>query len=250
MAGLYTAYIMIRCFVQPSLAPPYGVAHIAFRDKVIASIRYILPLGSIVFLVVGLIFLGIATPTEAAALGAFGCFILAFLYRGLSWEVIRASFFGTIRTSVMIFLILSASVAFSQIMAYTGATSEMVEFVSKLPLPPLMLVIAMQVVMLFMGTFLESLPIMMITIPIFLPIIQVLNIDPIWFGVVMLLNMEMAVTSPPFGLCLFVMKSVVPAETTMKDIYLGAIPFLLCDLVAMALIIIFPSLVLWLPNLM
>jgi len=250
MAGLYTAYVMIRCFLQPSLAPPYSVARIRLSEKITASIRYILPLGSVVFLVVGLIFLGIATPTEAAALGAVGCFVLAFLYRSLKWEVIKSSFIGTIRTSVMVFLILSASVAFSQIMAYTGATSEMVEFVSKLPLPPLMLVMAMQVVMLFMGTFLESLPIMMITIPIFLPIIKTLNIDPVWFGVVMLLNMEMAVTSPPFGLCLFVMKGVSHPETTMRDIYLAAIPFLLCDLIAMALIMIFPSLVLWLPGFM
>ena len=150
----------------------------------------------------------------------------------------------------MVFAILSASVAFSQIMAYTGATSELIDLIIDLSLPPLMLVIAMQVVMLFMGTFLEAMPIMMITIPIFLPIIKALNISPIWFGVVMLLNMEMALTSPPFGLGLFVMKGVVPEEVTMRDIYLAAIPFLLCDLIAMVLIMAFPSLVLWLPNLM
>jgi tripartite ATP-independent transporter DctM subunit len=250
MAGLYGAYVTMRCFLQPSLAPPYSVAYFPLSDKILTSIRYVVPLGSVVFLVVGLIFLGIATPTEAAALGAAGCFVLAFLYRGLKWEVVKRSFVGTIRTSVMIFLILSASVAFSQIMAYTGATSEMVEFVSRLPLPPLMLVVAMQIVMLVMGTFLESLPIMMITIPIFLPIIKALGIDPIWFGVVMLLNMEMATTSPPFGLCLFVMKGVSPPGTTMRDIYLAAVPFLLCDSIAMALIMIFPSLVLWLPGFM
>jgi TRAP-type mannitol/chloroaromatic compound transport system permease large subunit len=113
-----------------------------------------------------------------------------------------------------------------------------------------MLVVAMQIVMLFMGTFLEAMPIMMITIPIFMPIIQALHINPIWFGVVMLLNMEMAMTSPPFGLSLFVMKSVCPPGVTMRDIYLAAIPFLLCDLVAMVLIMAFPALVLWLPGMM
>jgi tripartite ATP-independent transporter DctM subunit len=250
MAALYFAYVIIRCFLQPSLAPAYSVEHISLSEKIWASIRYILPLGSIVFLVIGLIFLGIATPTESAALGAVACFVLALLYRGLKWEVIKTTFVGTIRTTVMIFIILSASVAFSQIMAYTGATTEIVEFISQLSLSPLMLVVAMQIVMLVMGTFLESMPIMMITIPIFLPIIKILHIDPIWFGVVMLLNMEMALTSPPFGLGLFVMKGVSPPGVRMRDIYLAAIPFLFCDLVAMVLIILFPSLVLWLPSLM
>ena len=157
---------------------------------------------------------------------------------------------GTIRTTVMIFVILSASVAFSQIMAYTGATNKLIEFITELSLAPIMLVIAMQIVMLFMGTFLEAMPIMMITIPIFMPIIQALHINPIWFGVVMLLNMEMAMTSPPFGLSLFVMKGVSPPGVTMRDIYLAAIPFLLCDLVAMVLIMAFPVLVLWLPSMM
>lgn len=250
MAVLYMAYVMIRSMIQPHLAPPYDVVRISLSEKIWSSIRYIVPLGSIVFLVIGLIFLGIATPTESAAMGALGCFILAFIYRGLKWEVIKITFRSTIKTTVMIFFILSASVAFSQIMAYTGATNEIVEFITQLSLPPLMLVISMQLLMLFMGTFLESMPIMMITIPIFLPIINSLHIDITWFAVVMLLNMEMAMTSPPFGLSLFVMKSVAPPDVTMRDIYLSAIPFLLCDLVAMTLIMVFPSLVLWLPNLM
>ncbi|MCK5205985.1 MAG: TRAP transporter large permease subunit, partial [Desulfobacterales bacterium] len=206
MAGLYMAYVIIRSFLQPHLAPAYVVAQIPLSEKIWDSIRYILPLGSIVFLVIGLIFLGVATPTESAALGALGCFVLAFLYRGLSWKVLKITFVGTIRTTVMIFVILSASVAFSQIMAYTGATNKLIAFITKLSLSPIMLVVAMQIVMLFMGTFLEAMPIMMITIPIFMPIIQALHINPIWFGVVMLLNMEMAMTSPPFGLSLFVMK--------------------------------------------
>lgn len=250
MAGLYMAYVVIRSFLQPHLAPAYVVAQIPLSEKIWDSIRFILPLGSIVFLVIGLIFLGVATPTESAALGALGCFVLAFLYRGLSWKVLKITFVGTIRTTVMIFVILSASVAFSQIMAYTGATGKLIAFITKLPLTPIMLVVAMQIVMLFMGTFLEAMPIMMITIPIFMPIIQALHINPIWFGVVMLLNMEMAMTSPPFGLSLFVMKSVSPPEVTMRDIYLAAIPFLLCDLVAMVLIMAFPVLVLWLPSMM
>jgi tripartite ATP-independent transporter DctM subunit len=250
LATLYIGYIVIRSLLQPSLAPAYDLKAIPLSEKLKDSIRYILPLSSIVFLVIGLIFLGVATPTESAALGALGCFVLSVAYQGFRWPVIKEAFLGTIRSTVMIFLILAASVAFSQIMAYTQATSELVMLISNLDLPPILLIVAMQVVMLVMGTFLESMPIMMITIPIFLPIIQALGIDPIWFGVVMLLNMEMAMTSPPFGLSLFVMKGVSPEGISLRDIYAAALPFLLCDLVGMALIMVFPALVLWLPSLM
>lgn len=250
MSALYSGYIILRAILQPDLAPAYRVDEISLRDKLTASVRYVFPLGSIVFLVIGLIFLGIATPTESAALGALGCFLLTIVYRGLRLDLIRLAMTSTIRNTGMIFLIMSASVAFSQIMAYTQATSELVTIISKMALPPMALIVMMQLVMLLMGTFLESMPIMMITIPIFFPIVKALGLDTIWFGVVMLLNMEMAMTSPPFGLSLFVMKGVSPPGVTMRDIYLAALPFLLCDLAAMALIMLFPSLILWLPGLM
>ena len=119
-----------------------------------------------------------------------------------------------------------------------------------LPLPPILIVVSMQIVLLLLGTFMEPLTIMMVTIPIFMPIVKHLGFDPIWIGTIMLLNMEMATTSPPFGLVLFVMKGVAPADTKMKDIYLSAIPFLICDAAAMVLMMVFPGIVLWLPSLM
>ena len=250
MACLYAGYILVRCIMQPDLAPPYEIRHVPLFEKVVATIRYILPLGSIIFLVVGFIFLGIATPTEAAALGALGCFVLAFLYRGLNWHLTKQSFTATLQVTVMMFMILTGSMAFSQILAFTGSTQGLIQLAVGLPLPPILIVVAMQVVLLILGTFMEPLTIMMVTIPIFMPIIKQLGFDPIWFGTVMLLNMEMATTSPPFGLVLFVMKGVAPPDTRMKDIYMSAIPFLLCDIVAMVVIMAFPGVVLWLPSLM
>jgi len=250
MACLYAGYILVRCIMQPDLAPPYEIRQVPLFEKVVATIRYILPLGSIIFLVVGFIFLGIATPTEAAALGALGCFVLAFLYRGLNWHLTKQSFTATLQVTVMMFMILTGSMAFSQILAFTGSTQGLIQLAVGLPLPPILIVVAMQVVLLLLGTFMEPLTIMMVTIPIFMPIIKQLGFDPIWFGTVMLLNMEMATTSPPFGLVLFVMKGVAPPDTRMKDIYLSAIPFLICDLVAMVVIMVFPGIVLWLPSLM
>lgn len=250
MAVLYGAYVIGRCWLQPELAPSYAVPPTSLLDKIRATLRYVLPLSSIVFLVVGLIFLGIATPTEAAALGALGCLVLAFTYRGLSWEVLKTSVTGTLQVTIMMLMILTGSTAFAQILAYTGATQGLVEFALSIPLPPICVLIAMQIVLLIMGTFMEPLTIMMVTLPIFMPIVEKLAFNPLWFGAIMLLNMEMATTSPPFGLVLFVMKGVAPPGTTMGDIYKAGLPFLGCDAVAMALMMAFPGLVLWLPGLM
>ena len=250
MAVLYSGYILIRCRIQPHLAPSYQIEETPLLTKLVATVRHVLPLGSIVFLVVGLIFLGIATPTEAAALGALGCFVLAFCYRGLSWRVVKESFGGTLQVTVMMFMILTGSTAFSQILAFTGASQGLIELAVNLPLPPMMLLISMQVVLLVMGTFMEPLTIMMVTLPVFMPIVNHLGFNPLWFGAIMLLNMEMATTSPPFGLVLFVMKGVAPPGTEMRDIYLSALPFLACDAVAMIVMMAFPQVVLWLPGLM
>jgi tripartite ATP-independent transporter DctM subunit len=133
MAVLYAGYILVRCTLQPHLAPPYEMKHFPISEKVVATVRYILPLGSILFLVVGLIFLGIATPTEAAALGALGCFVLAFFYRGLNWDLTKRSFSSTLDVTVMMFMILTGSMAFSQLLAFTGATQGLIKLAVGLP---------------------------------------------------------------------------------------------------------------------
>jgi len=135
-------------------------------------------------------------------------------------------------------------------LAYTGASRGLLEFAVGLPLSPIFLLMTMQIILLAMGTFMEPLSIMMVTLPIYMPIIHAMGFNPLWFGAIMLLNMEMAVTSPPFGLSLFVMKGVAPPDTTMGDIYRAALPFLGCDLVVMVAMIFFPPLVLWLPGMM
>jgi tripartite ATP-independent transporter DctM subunit len=219
-------------------------------EKIVASVQYVLPLGFIILLVVGVIFFGIATPSEAAATGAIGTFILAAFYRRLSWEVLKKAGWGTLHITVMLFMIITGAVAFSQILAYTGASRGLVEFVVALPLAPIFIIVAIQIVLLFLGMFMGVVAIMMITLPIFVPVITSLGFDPVWFAVIFILNMEMATTSPPFGLSLFVMKGVAPPDTTIGDCYRAALPFLGCDLIVMILLIAFPSIVLWLPGLM
>ena len=250
MAILYATYIIVRCWLQPSIAPAYEPVRVSLAEKIIAFIKYVLPLGLILFLVIGVIFMGIATPTEAAASGSLGCFILAAAYRKLNWEMLKKSIGATLQVAVMMFMIFIGSTTFAQLMAYTGASRGLLEFAVGLPLSPILLLVVMQVILLAMGTFMEPLSIMMVTIPIYFPIVIALGYNPLWFAAIMLLNMEMAVTSPPFGLSLFVMKGVAPRDTTMGDIYRAALPFLGCDLIVMLAMIFFPPLVLWLPGLM
>jgi tripartite ATP-independent transporter DctM subunit len=250
MAVLYATYITIRARLQPHLAPIYDVPPFTLMEKVMPTVRYILPLGFILFLVLGVIFLGIATPSEAAALGCLGTFILAAAYRRLTLALVKKALLETVQITAMVLLIMTGALAFSQIMSYTGASQGLVEAAINLPIAPIFVVILMLIVILFLGMFMDVVAIMMITLPIFIPIIKAIGFEPVWFGAMYLLNIEMATTSPPFGLSLFVMKGVAPPDTTMGDIYLGALPFLSCDLVAMILMLVFPNIVLWLPGLM
>jgi len=248
MAFLYATYIVIRCKLQPSIAPEYEFKRTPLLEKMVIGVRYILPVGFIVFLVVGLIFLGVATPSEAAATGSVGTFILAAIYKRFSWDVVRKSVKGTLRITVMILAIIMGAMIFGQVLAASGATKGLVSFVLDLPLTPMLVLVAMQLLMLFLGTCMEAITIMMITIPMFMPIVRALGFNEVWFAVIMLMNMEIAPTSPPFGVNLFVMKGVAPADTTMGDIYRAALPFIGCDLIAMALVICFPGIAIWLVN--
>ncbi|MBU0464657.1 MAG: TRAP transporter large permease subunit [Proteobacteria bacterium] len=250
MAFFYAAYVIIRCILQPDLAPSYEVEKVQFFEKIVLTCKYVLPLGLIIFLVIGLMFLGVATPTESAATGALGCFILALIYKGWDWKIMARSISSTLKVTVMMFMIMAGAMAFSQILAFSGASSGMVKLAGNLNMHPMFILIFMQIILLFMGVFMEPLTIMMVTLPVYIPIINNLGFDPIWFNTIMLINMEMATTTPPFGLVLFVMKGVAPSNTTMGDIYRAGLPFLACDAIVMALIMIFPALALYLPNLM
>jgi tripartite ATP-independent transporter DctM subunit len=250
IALFYGSYVVLRCWLQPQLAPPFDVPRISFRAKASGTLVHVVPLGLIIFLVIGLIFLGVATPSEAAALGALGIILLAAAYRKMDMAVLKKSIIGTIRISSMMFMIIVGSMTFSQIMAFSGASAGLIRIVTEMELPPLMVLIAMQVLLIFLGCFMDNLSMVMIAIPIYLPIVNALHFNTLWFSLIMLINMEMANTTPPFGLLLFVMKGVAPPDTTMGEIYKAGLPFLLCDALAMILVMVFPQIALYLPGLM
>ena len=250
IAVLYLLYIVLRCRLQPSVAPEYSPETVAFSEKLWGFVKYVLPFGTIVFVVTGLIFAGLATPTESAGMGVVTTAGVIACYRGLSFDVVKKAVNATLRITVMMFMILTGSMAFSQILAFTGASRGLVEWVVGFDFSHLLVVIVMQALIVVLGTFMEAVSIMMITFPIFMPIIEALGFDPIWFGLLVLINMEIGMKTPPFGLCLFVMKGVVPEGTTMMDIYRSVVPFITIDMVAMLAIMFYPPIAMYLPSLM
>jgi len=248
LGALIGAYVVVRCWLDPSLAPRYEVARATFRQKITGTIKYVLPLGFIIFMVLGLMLLGVATPTEAASTGALATMLVTAVYGRLTWKMLKASLIGTLDISIMVFMIIAASNTFSSLLAFTGATRGLLSVVENLNVPPLVVLIGMQLIVFVMGTFMETISIMMICMPIFMPIVKMLGFDPVWFGVLMLVNFETGFITPPFGMLLFVMKGVAP-DLSIKEICYAAAPFILIEIVTMVLIIVWPQIVLWLPNL-
>jgi tripartite ATP-independent transporter DctM subunit len=250
LAAIFASYIIIRCWVNTSLAPTFDVVRLPIYKKLMMTVHYLLPLGAVIFLVLGVIFFGIATPSEAAGLGAIGSMVLSMFYGKFSWKMLRKSLSGTARTSGTILIILSGSTTFSQVLSFTGASRGLVEAVKGLQLSPLSILIGMIVVWIILGCIIDQVSIMMISIPIFMPLARTLGFEPLWFGIIALITIEMGVKTPPFGLLLFVMKGVAPPDTTMKEIVQASIPFMTMDLICIGLLICFPIIVQWLPRLM
>jgi tripartite ATP-independent transporter DctM subunit len=244
---LIACYVIGRCVLDPSMAPRYEVEETSFWEKLLLTARHVLPLGFIIFMVLGLMLLGVATPTEAAASGAIGTIIVAWAYRRMSWKMMKASLVGTLEISVMVFMIIAGSNTFSSLLAYTGATQGLLGLVEGLRVHPLFILIGMQFIVFILGCLMETVSIMMICMPIFMPIVKMLGFDPVWFAIIMLVNFETGFITPPFGMLLFVMKGVAP-QLSMKEIVYAALPFVVIELVAMAMIIAFPPLALWLPS--
>ena len=250
IAALYLTYIIGRCYLQPSVAPIYVVDRTALTKRIMDTAKYALPMLLIIVAVLGSIFFGIATPTEAAALGAVTSLILCAIYGKLNWKTIGDASMGAVKITAMVFLIIAGSMAFSQILAFSGVSRELIQVITKLEVSPLLILLGMLFTTLILGTFMEQIAIMMITLPVYMPVIRAFGFDDVWFGILMLINIEIALTTPPFGMLCFVMKGVAPVDTSMTDVYKAAIPFIICDIIAIVFLIFFPRIVTFLPNIM
>jgi tripartite ATP-independent transporter DctM subunit len=250
MSTLYFIYVVLWLRFKPEEAPMYIVPKIPLREKMRVTLRDLIPLGFIIFMVIGFIFLGVATPTEAAATGTLGAFILALLYRRLTWQIMKKSVMGTVKVTVMIFMIIIVSSTYGEILAFTGAAAGMTNFISNLAISPIVILVGMLFVVLLMGCFMETVAIMMITIPIYMPVVHAFGFNKIWFGVMMLIALETGLITPPFGVTLFVMKGVAPPEVTMGDIWKAVTPYVIVDVLCIALVMAMPSIATVVPNLM
>lgn len=251
MSAVFLAYIVGRCALNPALAP-VDEGHLALTpaERWRPFLVHVVPLFGIFLLVVGSILAGWATPTEAAALGSVASIVAALGYRLFSWRKFLRAILETAKISVMILFIIGASVTFSQILAFSGATNGLLGLIRGLGAEEWVLVIAMMAVLLFLGCFVDQVSMIMITLPFFIPLAHSADVNLLWFGVLMLIAMEISFTTPPFGLLIYVLKGVAPPQITIRDVYRAAMPFIALELVVLALIILFPVLATGLPALM
>ena len=248
LAMLYAAMITLQLLRNPGSAPAYDVDPMTLMQRVMLVVTNILPMGLVVFMVVGFIVLGIATPTEAAACGVLGVLLLSIAFRSLSWISITISVEATVRVGAMVFLIIMNSTVFSQMLAYSGASKGLIEWVTSYELHRFAILFMMFCVLILLGMFMDATSMMLITVPIFFPLASALGFDLIWYGLFVLITIEMAGTTPPFGLLLYVMLGVAPKGTTLFDVAKAAFPFLVCDTILILILIAWPNLALWLPN--
>ncbi|MGL4322523.1 MAG: TRAP transporter large permease [Beijerinckiaceae bacterium] len=250
LAGLYMMYVIIRCAMNPSLAPklPPEEYNVPFSTVFKALMTSFFPLSLLILSVLGAIFFGIATPTEAAAVGSLGSLILAAAYRSLSFEKVKDSVILTARTSAMVCWLFVGSFIFSSIFAYLGGHEPIKAFMAWVNPSPTVFLILAQLIIFVLGWPLEWTEIIVIFVPIFLPLLQQFGVDPLFFGILIALNIQTSFLSPPVAMAPFYLKGVAPKHVTINEIFSGVMPFLWIVLLAMILVYTFPQIALWLPN--
>ena len=245
---IFILYIGIRCFFQPALGPALPKEERATWEEKFASLRAVVLPIMIIVMVLGSIYAGVCTATEAATLGVLGAFISAAVYRKLNWQMFKESCFRTASLTAMIIWILIGAYCFTSVYTGTGAHELMEHLLLSIPGGRYAILFTMQVVFFILGCILDPAGIIMICTPVFVPVIKSLGFDPLWFGVLFIMNMEMGYLTPPFGFNLFYMKAIAPPTVTMTDIYRSIIPFVALQGVGLIIVIIFPEIALWLPK--
>lgn len=245
---LTVLYIVVRCAFQPNLAPALPKEERGNMAEKMRALRAVILPILIVVMVLGSIIKGITTPTEAAAVGVFGSLLSAIVYRKLTWGLMREAALRTFKLTGMIMWILFAAHAFSAAYQSMGAQALIEGLMTSIPGGPWAIIISMMVIVFLLAMVLDPVGIMLITLPVFMPIVQSLGFDPIWFGILFVINMEIGYMTPPFGFNLFYLKGVAPPDVSMRDIYSSVIPFVIVEIVGLALIMIFPEIATYLPK--
>jgi tripartite ATP-independent transporter DctM subunit len=250
LSGLFILYIGLRSFIQKDLAPALPLEErrqITWRMKFVALKAIILPVLLIVG-VLGSIFEGIATPTEAAAIGAFGSIICGLIYGRLNWEVIKVACINTLKSSCMVMWIMIGSLLFVSFYFGVGGADFVKDTLVGIKLSRWVIILGMQLVIFILGCLMDPAGIVMLCTPLWIPVIKALGFDPLWFGVLFIVNLEMSYLTPPFGYNLFYMKSIAPEGVTMADIYRSVTPFVALQAIGLVVCMFFPEIITWLPG--
>jgi tripartite ATP-independent transporter DctM subunit len=253
LVGLYLVYVIGRAILQPSVAPrptKEDIPDVPFAKLLGMIVTSFLPLAFLILAVLGSILLGLATPTEAASIGALGGILLAFIYRAMTWQRMRESVYLTVRTTAMVCWLFVGSYTFSAVFSYLGGEHLISDFVQGLSLEPWQFLILAQLIIFLLGWPLEWSEIIIIFVPIFLPLLAFFNIDPLFFGILVALNLQTSFLTPPMAMSAYYLKGIAPPEIKLTQIFAGVMPFLVCVIISMALMYAFPQIVFYLPEAM
>lgn len=251
LSAMFIGYIILCAVIDPKLAPAETLEKApSLAERWLPFLIYVLPLLFIFGLVVGAMSAGWATPTEAAALGAAGTIVAALVYGRLTIDNLMKALTGTVGISGTILFIIIGATTFSQVLSFSGVANGIIGLIMGQGLSPMTVLIGMVLILLFLGCFVDQVSMMLITLPFFMPLVQQLGIDPIWFGIIFLICMQLGLLTPPFGLLLFTMKSVAPASVSMNQVYWAAMPYVIFGLMVLVLILLFPPIATWLPRIL
>ncbi len=249
LSGMYILYVTARSYMNPELGPPIPLEErIDMHEKLRLTRKMAAPI-ILILVVFSVLFSGAATPVEAAGIGTFGSFIVAALHGQLDWVTIREACITTLKASAMVIWIMFGATIFVGLYVLEGGQAFVTSALAATGLGPWGILILMMIILIILGMFLDWVGILLLCVPIFVPIIKDLGFDPLWFGVLYLVNMQMSFLSPPFGYALFYLRGVAPPEIPMSDIFKSAIPFLIIQAIGLALCMIFPGIITWLPGL-
>jgi tripartite ATP-independent transporter DctM subunit len=244
----FVVYIVTRVKLNPALAPASSFVEYHGWQRLRPFVQYVIPLVSIFAIVVMSMSAGWATPTESAAIGAFATMVLAVMYGSLTAKNLLAALRGTAAISGMILFIIVGATTFSQVLSFSGASNGLVELIAGLGLSPLAVIAAMMLLLIFLGLFVEQVSMMLITLPIYMPLVQKYGVDPVWFGVMFLICMQLGLLLPPHGLLLMTMKGVAPPQVRMAHIFQAVLPYIAMSLLLLALVFFVPAVAVWLPK--
>ncbi|ROR02896.1 TRAP transporter large permease [Desulfosoma caldarium] len=252
LSTLYFVYILVRCTMNPRVGPPISkeeADRYSSAQKWAMTMKSLVPPLALIFMVMGTILAGVATPTEAAGLGALGAFLLAAANRKLTWKMLKECSYATMRTTAMVMMLFIGGKFFSSVFLRMGGGDVVADLLIGSGLSRWTIVFIMMLIVFIMGMFVDWAAILLVTVPIFMPIVLELEIDPLWFSMLMCVNLQTSFLTPPFGYALFYFAGVAPKGYDMMTIYKGILPFVALQLIGLLLMTVFPALVTWLPDL-